>query len=72
MATIMRDPTQQYELPADHAAMRMHAFTIEGRALIPALVMAMTKGELFAFSEPETRPAALGSTIIPMRSAPRI
>lgn len=68
---MIRDPTQQYELPADQAEMRIHAFTIEGSVTIPASLMAMTHGEELAFPVPDTSPGFLGSTIRPIRKAPR-
>lgn len=72
MARMIRDPTQQYELPADQADTRIQALTMEGRAVMPASRIAMTQGELLAFPVPETRSALRGSTINPIKNAPRI
>jgi hypothetical protein len=50
---------------------RIHAFTMEGRAWMPEFLMAMTKGEEFAFPEPDVRFGSVDGMIIPMRMAPR-
>jgi hypothetical protein len=54
LATIMRDPNPQYELPADQADMRIQAFTIDGRASILACLIAITQGEELALLVPES------------------
>jgi hypothetical protein len=72
MATIMRDPNPQYGLTADQADMRIQAFTIDGRAPMPACLIAVTKGEELALLVPEKRPAARGSTISPISRVPRM
>jgi len=44
---------------------------IEGKTWIPEFLMAMTKGEEFAFPEPLTRAGSLEGMIMPIRRAPR-
>lgn len=46
-----RDPEYRKAFPDDHADERMIALMIDGRALIPALLMAMTNGDLPAPGE---------------------
>jgi hypothetical protein len=50
---------------------RIHAFTIEGRTWIPEFLIAMTKGEEFAFPVPETRFGSEEGMIMPISMAPR-
>jgi hypothetical protein len=40
------------ELPTERTDMRMTTFMIEGRTVIPASLMAMTKGEVAALALP--------------------
>jgi len=50
----------------------MQALTTESRAGMPAVLMARTQGEELALPVPETRSGLRGSTVIPMRRAPRL
>ena len=44
---------------------------MEGRTRMPEFLIAMTKGEEFAFPEPDTSAGSLEGIIIPIRSVPR-
>lgn len=44
----VRDEAYRSELPADQAEMRITALMIDGRALMPALLIAITKGDALA------------------------
>jgi len=50
-AARVRDDPKIDEFPTDRTAIKMTTFITEGRIFIPALLMAMTKGEDLASSE---------------------
>jgi len=58
---------------ADHAEVKRHALIIEGRALMPARSIAMTKGEAAAVPFPsfKSRPSEFDGTRRPIINVPR-
>jgi hypothetical protein len=59
------------EEPADQAEVIRHALMIEGRTLMPAFSMAMTKGDEAASLVSE-RPSELEGVMMPMMKTPRM
>jgi len=53
----------KYVLPAEKALVMIHALTIDGSTLMPAVLMAITHGEELALPELLTKPGSLKGTL---------
>ena len=51
---MIRDAAYKREFPAENAEVKMAALMMEGRTLIPAFLMAITKGEDAAVDAPKS------------------
>jgi len=68
----MREEQNRNEFPAENAEVKMAAFTIEGRALIPARCMAITYGEAVAVPPPFRSSSSSDGTNKPEMMMPRM